>query len=222
MVHYEDLMRENSDPTRKYQPELPLDSILQRITAGDESAANDCVQEYGGMIWRLAKRYLNRADSEIDDAVQEVFVEIWIHADRFDPSKGTEAAFVATLAHRRIIDRQRKISTRRSHERASVTEHKAQSGSSKNTAGMPSFDDLGSDHAHLYRRELADGFAALPDSERSALWMSVYKGLSHRDISQLTETPVGTVKSRIRRAMIRLTESIAGSTTGKITEGSTP
>lgn len=174
------------------------------------------------MIWRLAKRYLNRADSEIDDAVQEVFIEIWIHADRFDPSKGTEAAFVATLAHRRIIDRQRKISTRRSHERASVTEHKAQSGSRNSTIGMPSIDDLRSDHAHLYRKELADGFAALPDSERSALWMSVYKGLSHRDISQLTETPVGTVKSRIRRAMIRLTESIADNTSGKITEGSTP
>ncbi len=174
------------------------------------------------MIWRLAKRYLNRADSEIDDAVQEVFVEIWIHADRFDPSKGTEAAFVATLAHRRIIDRQRKISTRRSHERASVTEHKAQTSSNNTNAGIPSSDDLKSENAHLYRKELADGFAALPDSERAALWMSVYKGLSHRDISQLTETPVGTVKSRIRRAMIRLTETIAGSASDKVTEGSTP
>lgn len=173
------------------------------------------------MIWRLAKRYLNRADSEVDDAVQEVFVEIWIHADRYDPSAGTEAAFVATLAHRRIIDRQRKISTRRSHERASVTEHKAQTESTNYTHGIPSLDELSSENTHLYRKELADGFAALPDSERSALWMSVYKGLSHRDISRLTETPVGTVKSRIRRAMIRLTESIAGSTSEKMTEGST-
>ncbi|MBO6513306.1 MAG: sigma-70 family RNA polymerase sigma factor [Phycisphaerales bacterium] len=195
-----------------------MNSILQRISVGDESAADECVAEYGGMIWRLAKRYLNRADSEIDDAVQEVFVEIWIHADRYDPSKGTEAAFVATLAHRRIIDRQRKISTRRAHERASVTDHNP----SSHDPDLPSLSQSGSDHAHLYRKELSEGFSALPESERSALWMSVYKGLSHREISQITEAPVGTVKSRIRRAMLRLTATLKGNSSEQLTEGSTP
>ncbi len=194
-----------------------MPTILERISNGDETAAEDCVREYGGLIWRLARRYLDRAELEIEDAVQEVFVEIWIHAKRYDPSKGNEAAFIATLAHRRIIDRQRKITTRRRHERAVMVEK-------KHTAmEIPriGIDESGINQAPFYRKELAEGFESLPEIEKTALWMSVYRGLSHRDISQLTEVPVGTVKSRIRRAMIRMTKTILGEQTEHSTEGST-
>lgn len=183
-----------------------MPTILERISDGDESAAEECVREYGGLVWRLARRYLDRAESEVEDTVQEVFVEIWIHAKRFDPTKGTEAAFIATLAHRRIIDRQRKISTRRKHERAVMTESKL----TLNQIPTIGIDESGIMEAPLYRKELAQGFDSLPETEKTALWMSAYRGLSHRDISQITEVPVGTVKSRIRRAMIRMTKAISG------------
>lgn len=184
-------------------------TILERITAGDQTAAEDCVNEYGGMIWRLAKRYLDRAESEVEDAVQDVFLELWLHADRFDPAKGSEPAFVATLAHRRIIDRQRKVSTQRRSEHNAVIEPKNAPVTIPNITG----DEAGINHAPLYRKELARGFHELPDDERTALWMSVYRGLSHRDISVMTEVPVGTVKSRIRRAMIRMTKALLGEST---------
>ncbi len=186
--------------------EQTLPTILQRISDGDQTAANDCVDEYGGLIWRIASRYLDRAESEVEDAVQDVFLEIWLHADRFDPSKGSEASFVATLAHRRIIDRQRKISTQRRHERKSATEIKVNNLKIPNSAS----DNEGINQAPIYRKELAKGFDKLPESEKAALWMSAYRGLSHRDISEITDVPVGTVKSRIRRAMIRLTKTILG------------
>ena len=186
-----------------------MSSILQRITAGDQTAAEDCVAEYGGLIWRLARRYLDRAESEVEDAVQDVFLELWIHANRFDPSKGSEAAFVATLAHRRIIDRQRKISTQRRNEHRAVAELKATVLKIQIISG----DEAGIQQAPLYRKELARGFHELPKDEQTALWMSVYRGLSHRDISEITDVPVGTVKSRIRRAMIRMTKSLLGDST---------
>lgn len=192
-----------------------LTSILQRIANGDESAASECVQEYGGLIWRLARRYLDRAQSEVEDAVQDVFLEIWINAHRYDPSKGSEASFIATLAHRRIIDQQRKITSRRRHERAAVQELKA-SGAAFNKS------ETNTNQAPMYRKEVADGFNELPESEQTALWMSAFHGLSHREISDLTNAPVGTVKSRIRRAMIRMTKSILGDTADLSCEGSNP
>lgn len=60
-----------------------------------------------------------------------------------------------------------------------------------------------------YREVLEQAFRALPDDERNALWLSVYRGLSHREIGEAIGAPIGTVKSRIRRAMIRLTKHIA-------------
>tara|TARA_R110002072_G_C7901708_1_gene529639 strand:+ start:139 stop:771 length:633 start_codon:yes stop_codon:yes gene_type:complete len=186
--------------------ETTLSSILHRIQNGDQSAAEDCVAEYGGLIWRLARRYLDRAESEVEDAVQDVFLELWLHADRFDPSKGSEAAFVATLAHRRIIDRQRKITSQRRNERRASNELKATELKIPNISG----DEAGIKQAPMYRKELARGFNELPKDEQTALWMSVYRGLSHRDISEMTDVPVGTVKSRIRRAMIRMTKAILG------------
>ena len=60
-----------------------------------------------------------------------------------------------------------------------------------------------------YREMLEQAFRALPEDERNALWLSVYRGLSHREIGEALDTPVGTVKSRIRRAMVRLTKHIA-------------
>lgn len=184
-----------------------MPTILERIARGDTDAAEACVQEYSGLVWRLAKRYLDRAESEIEDAVQEVFIEIWLHAKRFDSTKGSEAAFIATLAHRRLIDKQRRITSRRR------TEIKARPTLKERAISIPIVEsaDAGIPQAALYREELARGFQSLPEDEQTALWMSVYSGLSHREISHATEAPIGTVKSRIRRAMIRMTKTLLSS-----------
>ena len=197
-----------------------MSAILERLAKGDQSAADDCVREYGGLIWRLGQRYLDHAESEIEDAVQDVFVEIWLHANRFDSSKGSEAAFIATIAHRRLIDRQRRIGIRRKKINHYANEL-------KNTSPIPSAIELKHNTSTggeisgktIYRQELEAGFRALPDDERNALWLSVYRGLSHRDISEATNTPIGTVKSRLRRAMIRLTKTISGNTARAVLEG---
>ena len=86
-------------------------SILQRIADGEHSAVVACVDEYGGLIWRLARRYLGQSNGEVEDGVQEVFIELWLAAEKFDPSRGSEPAFVATIAHRRLTDYQRRVTT---------------------------------------------------------------------------------------------------------------
>lgn len=189
--------------------ESHLTSILERLAHGDESAADDCVSAYGGLVWRLSRRYLDHARSEVDDAVQDVFVEVWLHAKRFDPSKGSEAAFIATIAHRRLTDRQRRIRARN----RSVNNYAEELNSLKNRSGsrneVTTPDPARNTADQTYREVLEQAFRALPEDERNALWLSVYRGLSHREIGEALDTPVGTVKSRIRRAMIRLTKHIA-------------
>ena len=88
-------------------------TILQRIASKDTDAIGACLDEYGDLVWRLASRYLDRESGDVEDAVQEVFVEVWLSAGKFDPAKGTEAAYIATIAHRRLTDYQRRLSVRR-------------------------------------------------------------------------------------------------------------
>ncbi len=171
-------------------------TLLERIAGGDHSAVSACVQEYGGLVWRLANRYLDRAQGEVEDAVQEVFVELWTKADRYDAAKGSEPAFVATIAHRRLIDYQRRVSAR--PDRASASNRPPE-------ADAPAeFEVKRADLAHA-----AQAFKALPEDERQALWMAVRSGMTHQQIAHATNAPIGTVKSRLRRGLIRLNEILA-------------
>ena len=81
-------------------------SVLERIAAGDESAVRECMDQYGGLVWTLARRFSESA-ADAEDASQEIFLEIWKSAARFDPARGSESVFVTTVARRRLIDRLR-------------------------------------------------------------------------------------------------------------------
>ena len=168
--------------------------ILQRIASGDATGASACLAEYGDMVWALAKRYLSASPSEIEDAVQDVFVEIWRHAARYDAARGSEAAFVATIAHRRLIDRQRQLS--------SVAAAKTRETQRLEVKPLPldvpgTRDDL---------RAVAVAFDHLEIEEKNVLWFALYHGMSHEQIARATDQPLGTVKTRIRRGIGRLRE----------------
>nr|MCU0238443.1 sigma-70 family RNA polymerase sigma factor [Pyrinomonadaceae bacterium] len=83
-------------------------TILKRVVAGDESAFADFIDKYGKLVWSLAKKYTQTTE-DAEDAVQEIFMEIWQNAERFDESKASEITFIATIARRRLIDRVRKV-----------------------------------------------------------------------------------------------------------------
>ena len=76
--------------------------ILNRIAAGDPDAVQECLDQFGGLVWSLARR-LTSSESDAEDAVQEIFVEIWRKAERYDPSIASESTFIAMLARRRLI-----------------------------------------------------------------------------------------------------------------------
>ena len=84
-------------------------SVLQRIASGDSAAVRECIEQYGALVWSLARR-LSRSPSDAEDATQEIFLDIWRSAARFDASQGSDKMFIAMIARRRLIDRLRKTS----------------------------------------------------------------------------------------------------------------
>jgi len=88
-----------------------LTDVLPRLAAGDPKAAEECLDRYGSLVWSLARRHTrNAADAE--DAVQDVFLDLWKNAERFDASRASEAAFITMIARRRLIDRLRRKTRR--------------------------------------------------------------------------------------------------------------
>lgn len=170
--------------------------ILQRVAAGDASAINECVDTYGDLIWSLARRFL-RSQEDAEDVVQEVYIDLWSHAGRFDPSKGSETTFVATIARRRMIDRLRKI-TRQPVSAGDVAE-----------MGDVLEDYRAVDAAAESDVEKAQAvIQGLKPQQQEVLRLSIYEGYSHGDIAELMEMPLGTVKTLLRRGLIKIRDEL--------------
>jgi RNA polymerase sigma-70 factor (ECF subfamily) len=173
--------------------------VLQAIANGDPTAVSRCIDEYGGTILALANRYLRYLGDDVEDAVQEVFVEIWRSASRYNPSLGSEAAFIATIAHRRLTDRQRRAQIRRTAPIEGIPAV-AQDREHRTPDRAALRDDL---------RSAAAAFESLDKDEQQVLWYSLYQGFTHERIAAAVQIPVGTVKTRIRRGLMRLRELLS-------------
>lgn len=189
-------------------PPIPL---LVRIARGEADAVRACVDEFGPTIHAVARRYLVPVKGDVEGAVQEVFIELWRNAGKFDPGRGSEAAFVMTLAHRRLIDKRRWYASR-----FSVAEGagEAEQGVEGGRDGSGQISGQASAQARAEHREEARAIGAaldqLPADEQRVLRLSIYNGLSHERIAVAIGAPVGTVKTRIRRGLERLRAQVAG------------
>jgi RNA polymerase sigma factor (sigma-70 family) len=160
---------------------------------GDRTAVQDCMKAYGGLVWSLARRMLNNSD-EAEDAVQEIFVDIWKTAAKFDPIQASETTFVAMIARRRLIDRLRHASRRISAD------------SIDDLLAEPSDGSEGKVQMSLEAAQAAKAIDALRPEQRQVLQLSIIQGLSHQEISDATGMPLGTVKTHARRGILQARE----------------
>lgn len=170
------------------EPSPQNNSILIRIAKGDADAVRACLDRYGPLVWSVAKKAWDDF-ATIEDVVQEVFIDVWKSAERFDPKKASEATFIATIARCRVIDRRRRAG------RAPLHELVNESTATVDDAGLAQVD-LG-DEARLACEALSD----LKPDQRRVILMSVVEGLTHPEIASATGIPLGTVKSHIRRGL---------------------
>jgi RNA polymerase sigma factor (sigma-70 family) len=168
-------------------------SILQRIAAKDRNAAQECLNTYGGLVWSLARRMCPNSD-DAEDAVQEIFIDIWKNAERFDEAQASETTFVAMIARRRLIDRLRKL------------QRQPQVDSIEDMMVEPARAQDKQMETAVEAQQAAEALKALRPEQRRVLQLSIYQGMSHQEISDATGMPIGTVKSHARRGLLQIRE----------------
>ena len=173
--------------------------LVVAIARYHQEALAEVYRRHAGAVLALARRVTGDG-AEAEDVAQEVFVRLWDRPDRFDPSRGTLRTFLLTQAHSRAVDvlRSRSARVRREERTARMTA----------TAGY----DV---DREIWDLALADqverAMEALPEEERAAIEMAYFQGHTYREVANLLAEPEGTVKSRIRKGLHRMRQSLADS-----------
>ena len=166
-------------------------SYLQRIAAGDRAAVAGCIDAYSGLVWSLARRFFGN-ESDAEDAVQEIFLEVWEKADRFDPAIASEATFVSMIARRRLIDRRRRQDSMPVTEQLDESRH-----------GLAEDAQSGLEASAELARVL-NVIGTLKPEQQEVIRMASWLGMSHAAIAEQTGIPLGTVKTYIVRGFARI------------------
>lgn len=172
-------------------------SRVARCVSGDGQAVEELYANHGGSCLSLA-RSIVVDPHHAEDAVQEAFLDLWRHADRFDSRQSSVRGWLLLLTHRKAVDRVRSEQRRRTSELLPDDEHE---------------DDGPGPDVQAIRALAGDrtrqALAALPRIKREALVLAYWGGYTQREISVLTSVPIGTVKSRMRSAMEELSAGLA-------------
>lgn len=175
------------------------ENLLQRIASGEAAAVDAFLARYTHVVWGLARRYC-RVPQDAEDATQEIFLDVWKSAARYDPSAGSEMTFLMTIARRRLIDRTRRMSRRLPTEVITESDELTDQDQVSPEAFAETNDEVARARAAL---------AELRPEQRRVLELTLGEGKTHLEISDSLGMPLGTVKSHARRGLIRLRELLA-------------
>jgi RNA polymerase sigma-70 factor (ECF subfamily) len=169
--------------------------LLSRVARGDAGGIAACIDEFGSLVWALARRMTPNRD-EAEDAVQEIFMDIWKSAARFDPLRGSEQVFITMIARRRLIDRLRRHAQQ--PEFASTDDLDVIGFAEPGNRGEVSVE----------AERAAAAVAELKADQQRVIELAVIHGLSHGEIAARTGMALGTVKTQMRRGLIRVREML--------------
>jgi len=194
-----------SGPTQDHQPDERQQAdnrLVLRVAQGDKQAFAELYDRFSRPLYATALRVV-RDPTEAQDIVHDTFVALWEKAGTFESNRGNAFAWAVTLVRNRAIDR-----VRMRRRRADLISASAPSdlGYEENTAG-PTADDQAAlgDQASAVRAAVA----TLPPDQKRALELAFFSGFTQQQIAEKLSEPLGTVKARIRRALLKLRDSLS-------------
>jgi RNA polymerase sigma-70 factor (ECF subfamily) len=184
-----------NNPAERGDP--PLDALLKQVAGGDHAAFEAVYDRLAGPVYGLIRHVL-RDPAQAEEVAQEVLLEVWRSASRFDPSRGGAAAWVLTIAHRRAVDRVR------SETASADREQRIADASAPGPADEVAATVEASLEAERVRRCL-DGLTEL---QRQSITLAYYQGYTYRQVAARLDVGLAAIKARIRDGLIRLRDCL--------------
>jgi RNA polymerase sigma-70 factor (ECF subfamily) len=174
-------------------------AAVQRMARGDHDALADLYDRHARLLYSLALRIV-RLQADAEDVLQEVFAQVWRQASRYDTSRGAVVGWLVTLTRSRALDK-----LRRGRARPEATDGEQRAQEVPDTSPGIDLTLVSKEQASAVRAALD----ALPDNQRVPLELAYYEGLSQSEIAAKLDVPLGTIKTRMRQALLRLREAVA-------------
>ena len=175
--------------------------VLSAIARGDEQAFSLLYDRLSPLVYGVVKKVV-RDPAQSEEVTQEVFVEVWRTATRFDADRGSARTWVLTMAHRRAIDRVR--SEQASRDRTERVGHRDRDRA---------FDQVAEQvETRFEHQQVRAALDHLTDLQREAVELAYYGGYTYREVSELLDAPLGTVKTRLRDGLIRMRDALGVTT----------
>jgi RNA polymerase sigma-70 factor (ECF subfamily) len=175
----------------------PLEALLSRVARGDEGAYEELFRRTAASVLGVVRRVL-RDPAQSEEVAQEVMVEVWRSATRFDAARGSATSWIMTMAHARAVDRVRSAqSARDREERVGRREQ------------VREYDEVAEEvEVRLEQQAVRRCLGGLTDLQRESVQLAYYGGYTYREVAELLDVPLGTVKTRLRDGLIRLRDCL--------------
>jgi RNA polymerase sigma-70 factor (ECF subfamily) len=175
--------------------------LLRQIASGDRAAFAEFYDRHSTLMFSVATKILNDS-AEAQDVLQEAFLQIWEKAAKFDPKLGKASSWAAILARNKAIDRIRASQRRSRLAEEAGTAH----GIAEEVSDSVNETLVGREQAKLIQSAIVE----LPGEQRQAIELAYFSGLTQDEISKKLNTPLGTIKARIRRGLLKLRDQLEG------------
>jgi len=172
-----------------------LTTYLRLVARGDADAFDTVYDQVAATVFGIVRRVV-RDPAQSEEVTQDVLLEVWRNAAKFDPGRGSATAWVMTLAHRRAVDRVRSVQKESERERRTAV------------ADVP-FDEVAEAvESSLERERVRRCLGSLTELQRESVTLAYYGGYTYSQVASLLGVPDGTIKTRMRDALIRLRDCL--------------